>query len=62
VVNQDYPKSMLPSISGRKNRMLSNVLDAADAKIEAEEQRLAEIARGEHISPWLDGALPPRDA
>ena len=33
------------------------VLDAADAKIAAEKQRLAEIARGELVSPWLDGAL-----
>jgi regulator of RNase E activity RraA len=33
------------------------VLDAADAKIAAEQQRLAEIARGELVSPWLDGAL-----
>lgn len=33
------------------------VLKAADAKIAAERQRLAEIARGELVSPWLDGAL-----
>lgn len=33
------------------------VLAAADAKIAAEQQRLAEIARGELVSPWLDGAL-----
>ena len=33
------------------------VLDAADAKIAAEKQRLAEIARGELVSPWLDDAL-----
>lgn len=33
------------------------VLDAADAKIAAEKQRLAEIGRGELVSPWLDGAL-----
>jgi 4-hydroxy-4-methyl-2-oxoglutarate aldolase len=34
-----------------------DVLDAADAKIAAEKQRLAEIARGELVSPWLDDAL-----
>lgn len=33
------------------------VLDAADAKIAAEQQRLDEIARGELVSPWLDAAL-----
>lgn len=33
------------------------VLDAADAKIAAEKQRLEEIARGELVSPWLDDAL-----
>lgn len=33
------------------------VLDAADAKIAAEQQRLDEIARGELVSPWLNGAL-----
>jgi 4-hydroxy-4-methyl-2-oxoglutarate aldolase len=33
------------------------VLNAADAKLAAEQQRLAEIARGELVSPWLDGAL-----
>jgi regulator of RNase E activity RraA len=33
------------------------VLDAADAKIAAEKQRLAEIAEGVLISPWLDAAL-----
>ena len=33
------------------------VLDAADAKIAAEQQRIAEIERGELVSPWLDGAL-----
>ena len=33
------------------------VLAAADAKIAAEQQRLAEIARGELVSPWLDAAL-----
>lgn len=33
------------------------VLAAADAKIAAEKQRLAEIARGELVSPWLDAAL-----
>jgi len=33
------------------------VLAAADAKIAAEQQRLAEIARGELVSPWLDGVL-----
>lgn len=33
------------------------VLAAADAKLAAERQRLAEIARGELVSPWLDGAL-----
>ncbi len=33
------------------------VLDAADAKIAAERQRLAEIAKGELVSPWLDSAL-----
>lgn len=33
------------------------VLAAADAKIAAEQQRLAEIARGELVSPWLDVAL-----
>lgn len=33
------------------------VLDAADAKIAAEAQRIAEIARGELVSPWLDDAL-----
>lgn len=33
------------------------VLDAADAKIAAEQQRLDEIARGELVSPWLNDAL-----
>ncbi len=33
------------------------VLDAADAKIAAEKQRLAEIADGVLVSPWLDSAL-----
>jgi 4-hydroxy-4-methyl-2-oxoglutarate aldolase len=33
------------------------VLDAADAKIAAERQRLNEIARGELVSPWLNSAL-----
>jgi 4-hydroxy-4-methyl-2-oxoglutarate aldolase len=33
------------------------VLDAADAKIAAEKQRLEEVARGELVSPWLDAAL-----
>lgn len=33
------------------------VLDAADAKIAAEQQRLDEIARGELVSPWLNAAL-----
>ena len=33
------------------------VLDAADTKIAAEKQRLAEIARGDLVSPWLDDAL-----
>lgn len=33
------------------------VLAAADGKIAQEKQRLAEIARGELVSPWLDGAL-----
>jgi len=36
---------------------VESVLAAADAKISAEQQRLAEIARGELVSPWLDGAL-----
>jgi len=33
------------------------VLNAADAKIAAEQQRLDEIARGELVSPWLNDAL-----
>jgi hypothetical protein len=33
------------------------VLDAADAKMAAEKQRLAEIADGVLVSPWLDAAL-----
>lgn len=33
------------------------VLDAADAKIAAEQQRIAEIEKGELVSPWLNGAL-----
>ncbi|MCD0505170.1 RraA family protein [Bordetella petrii] len=33
------------------------VLDAADAKIAAEAQRLEEIERGELVSPWLNDAL-----
>ena len=33
------------------------VLEAAEGKIAAERQRLAEIARGELVSPWLDAAL-----
>lgn len=33
------------------------VLNAADAKIAAEQQRLDEIARGELVSPWLNGSL-----
>ena len=33
------------------------VLNAADAKIAAEQQRIAEIERGELVSPWLDSAL-----
>lgn len=33
------------------------VLDAADAKIAAEQQRLDEIARGELVSLWLNDAL-----
>ena len=33
------------------------VLDAADAKIAVEQQRLDEIARGELVSPWLNDAL-----
>jgi regulator of RNase E activity RraA len=33
------------------------VLDAADAKIAAEQQRIDEISRGELVSPWLNGAL-----
>ncbi|WP_444633490.1 RraA family protein [Cupriavidus oxalaticus] len=33
------------------------VLDAAEAKVAAERGRLEEIARGELVSPWLNGAL-----
>lgn len=33
------------------------VLDAADAKIAAEQQRITEIEKGELVSPWLNGAL-----
>lgn len=33
------------------------VLNDADAKLAAEQQRLDEIARGELVSPWLNGAL-----
>lgn len=33
------------------------VLAAADAKIAAEQQRIAEIERGELVSPWLNDAL-----
>jgi regulator of RNase E activity RraA len=33
------------------------VLDAAEAKLAAERTRLEEIARGELVSPWLNGAL-----
>ena len=33
------------------------ILDGADAKFAAEQQRLAEIARGELVSPWLESAL-----
>lgn len=33
------------------------VLKAAEAKVAAEQERLAEIARGELVSPWLDAAL-----
>lgn len=33
------------------------VLDAADAKIGAEAERMAEIAGGQLVSPWLDAAL-----
>lgn len=33
------------------------VLDAADAKIAAEQQRLEEVDRGTLVSPWLDDAL-----
>ncbi|MEH3087981.1 MAG: RraA family protein [Xylophilus ampelinus] len=33
------------------------VLNAADAKIAAEQQRIAEIEQGELVSPWLNGAL-----
>ncbi|MYZ42284.1 RraA family protein [Schauerella aestuarii] len=33
------------------------VLTAAEAKVAAEQQRLAEIARGELVSPWLNDAL-----
>jgi 4-hydroxy-4-methyl-2-oxoglutarate aldolase len=36
---------------------VEEVLDAADAKIAAEQQRLDEIAKGELVSPWLNGAL-----
>lgn len=36
---------------------VQSVLDAADAKIAAEKQRLEEVARGELVSPWLDAAL-----
>ena len=33
------------------------VLDAAEQKVKAEAQRLAEIAQGDLISPWLNDAL-----
>lgn len=33
------------------------VLDAAEAKLAAERTRLEEIAHGELVSPWLNGAL-----
>jgi hypothetical protein len=33
------------------------VLEAAQTKVNAEKQRLAEIARGDLVSPWLDAAL-----
>ncbi len=36
---------------------VAGVLDAADHKLAAEKQRLAEIERGELVSPWLDAAL-----
>lgn len=36
---------------------VEKVLDAADAKIAAEQQRLDEIAKGELVSPWLNDAL-----
>lgn len=33
------------------------VLDAAELKVQAEQQRLAEIAQGDLVSPWLNDAL-----
>ena len=33
------------------------MLDAADRKLADEKQRLAEIGRGELVSPWLDATL-----
>jgi len=36
---------------------VDQVLDAAEKKLNAEAQRLEEIARGELVSPWLNDAL-----
>jgi len=38
-------------------RDVDSVLNAAQAKVEAEDQRIKEIEEGLLISPWLDGAL-----